>query len=240
MPLAVVVCARRAPVGGHGVAAGAPGLDVVDLAELGRLSHSGWKHSWSRTCTARRAISTRASARRWAALRARSATVAASPRRARASAQSASESSSAMWRSASDTLAPLMGSSTPSRNHRSPKPCDRCTRPPRRRRAGTVGVPLPAGVEAGHRPGCGCLQAGQAPVQLDDRLAVAQRRQLGTAHLVHRGPQVIQHGAITVCVRMPAQAKAPVPQDPLHQEPSHIDDREGIVDTYARFAAAVA
>ena len=37
MPPAVVMPTGGPPVGGHGLTAGAPGLDVVDLAILGRL-----------------------------------------------------------------------------------------------------------------------------------------------------------------------------------------------------------
>ena len=59
---------------------------------------------------ARVAISTRASARRWAGVRARSRIVGSRPRRALASAQSASKSSRSIMRSVVSTISPEIGS----------------------------------------------------------------------------------------------------------------------------------
>ena len=73
------------------------------------------------------AISTKASARRWAGVRCRSTTSGSWPRRSFASAQSASNSSRSIMDSVVCTISPEIGSSVIRPNHRPPIVCDRCT-----------------------------------------------------------------------------------------------------------------
>jgi hypothetical protein len=96
----------RRPVTGDHLAAAYLAKARARRRVLEVLSGSGRRPS-AGALPARRAISTRASARRWAGVRDRSPVVTASPRRARASAQSASNNSSTMRSSALATIAPL-------------------------------------------------------------------------------------------------------------------------------------